>query len=99
MGRLYKRFGMEDEFRNSDFLEMASLGTVCDVMDLQKDNRAIVKAGMKKMQITNNVGMQALMEVLGLKDKILKSYDYGLRSDHVSMQKDVWIRLTKHLTF
>ena len=39
MGRLYKRFGMEDEFRNSDFLEMASLGTVCDVMDLQKDNR------------------------------------------------------------
>lgn len=79
MGRLYKRFGMEDEFRNSDFLEMSSLGTVCDVMDLQKDNRAIVKAGMKKMQITNNVGMQALMEVLGLKDKILKSYDYGFK--------------------
>lgn len=79
MGRLYKRFGMEDEFRNSDFLEMASLGTVCDVMDLQKDNRAIVKAGTKKMQITNNVGMQALMEVLGLKDKILKSYDYGFK--------------------
>lgn len=79
MGRLYKRFGMEDEFRNSDFLEMASLGTVCDVMELQKDNRAIVKAGMKKMQITNNVGMQALMEVLGLKDKILKSYDYGFK--------------------
>ncbi|MEQ2460657.1 single-stranded-DNA-specific exonuclease RecJ [Blautia wexlerae] len=79
MGRLYKRFGMEDEFRNSDFLEMASLGTVCDVMDLQKDNRAIVKAGMKKMQITNNVGMQALMKVLGLKDKILKSYDYGFK--------------------
>lgn len=79
MGRLYKRFRMEDEFRNSDFLEMASLGTVCDVMDLQKDNRAIVKAGMKKMQITNNVGMQALMEVLGLKDKILKSYDYGFK--------------------
>lgn len=78
-GRLYKRFGMEDEFRNSDFLEMASLGTVCDVMDLQKDNRAIVKAGMKKMQITNNVGMQALMEVLGLKDKILKSYGYGFK--------------------
>lgn len=78
-GRLYKRFGMEDEFRNSDFLEMASLGTVCDVMDLQKDNRAIVKEGMKKMQITNNVGMQALMEVLGLKDKILKSYDYGFK--------------------
>ena len=47
---LYKKFGKEDEFNNSDFLEVASLGTVCDVMELQHDNRAIVKEGLKKMQ-------------------------------------------------
>lgn len=76
---LYKKFGMEETFRNSDFLEMASLGTVCDVMELQRDNRAIVKEGMKRMQNTNNIGMQALLEVLGLKDKSLKSYDYGFK--------------------
>ena len=79
MGCLYKKFGKEQEFKNSDFLEVASLGTVCDVMELQHDNRAIVKEGLKKMQNTSNIGLQALLEVLGLKDKPLKSYDYGFK--------------------
>lgn len=76
---LYKKFGKIDEFNNSDFLEIASLGTVCDVMELQHDNRAIVKEGLKKMQNTSNIGLQALLEVLGLKDKPLSSYDYGFK--------------------
>lgn len=76
---LYRKFGKEDEFNNSDFLEIASLGTVCDVMELQHDNRAIVKEGLKKMQSTSNIGLQALLEVLGLRDKTLTSYDYGFK--------------------
>ena len=76
---LYRKFGKIDEFNNSDFLEVASLGTVCDVMELQHDNRAIVKEGLKKMQNTSNIGLQALLEVLGLKDKALTSYDYGFK--------------------
>ena len=79
MGCLYRKFGKEEEFKNSDFLEVASLGTVCDVMELLKDNRAIVKEGLKRMQNTSNIGLQALLEVLGLKDKPLKSYDYGFK--------------------
>lgn len=79
MGCLYKKFGKEQEFKNSDFLEIASLGTVCDVMELQHDNRAIVKEGLKRMQSTSNIGLQALLEVLGLKDKVLTSYDYGFK--------------------
>lgn len=79
MGCLYKKFEKEQEFKNSDFLEVASLGTVCDVMELQHDNRAIVKEGLKKMQNTSNIGLQALLEVLGLKDKALTSYDYGFK--------------------
>lgn len=76
---LYRKFGKEQEFKNSDFLEVASLGTVCDVMELQHDNRAIVKEGLKKMQNTSNIGLQALLEVLGLRDKALTSYDYGFK--------------------
>lgn len=76
---LYRKFGKEDKFNNSDFLEVASLGTVCDVMELQHDNRAIVKEGLKKMQNTSNIGLQALLEVLGLRDKALTSYDYGFK--------------------
>lgn len=79
MWNLYRKFGREDEFNDSDFLEVASLGTVCDVMELQHDNRAIVKEGLKKMQNTSNIGLQALLEVLGLKDKPLTSYDYGFK--------------------
>lgn len=79
MGCLYKKFGKEQEFKNSDFLEIASLGTVCDVMELQHDNRAIVKEGLQKMQNTSNIGLQALLEVLGLRDKALTSYDYGFK--------------------
>ena len=76
---LYRKFGKENEFKNSDFLEIASLGTVCDIMELQHDNRAIVKEGLKKMQNTSNIGLQALLEVLGLKGKTLTSYDYGFK--------------------
>ena len=76
---LYRKFGKENEFKNSDFLEIASLGTVCDVMELQHDNRAIVREGLKKMQNTSNIGLQALLEVLGLKGKTLTSYDYGFK--------------------
>lgn len=76
---LYRKFGKIDEFNNSDFLEVASLGTVCDVMELQHDNRAIVKEGLKKMQNTSNIGLQALLEVLGLRDNALTSYDYGFK--------------------
>ena len=79
MGCLYRKFGKEEAFKNSDFLEIASLGTVCDVMELLKDNRVIVKEGLKRMQNTNNTGLKALLEVLGLKDKPLKSYDYGFK--------------------
>lgn len=76
---LYRKFEKDDEFKDSDFLEIASLGTVCDVMELQHDNRAIVKEGLKKMQNTSNIGLQALLEVLGLRDKALTSYDYGFK--------------------
>lgn len=78
-GCLFRKAGREDEFKNSDFLEFASIGTVCDVMELQHDNRAIVKAGLKACQETKNIGLRALLEVLGLDGKALTSYDYGFK--------------------
>ncbi len=76
---LYKSFNKEEEFNNSDFLEFASLGTVCDVMELLYENRSIVKEGLKRMKNTSNIGMKALLEVLDLKDKDLCAYDYGFK--------------------
>lgn len=79
IGCLYHKFNKDEEFMESDFLEFASLGTVCDVMELLHENRSIVKAGLKRMRDTTNIGLQALLEVLDLKDKELCAYDYGFK--------------------
>lgn len=79
MWLLYKKLGREEEFLNSDALEFASLGTVCDVMELQHENRAIVKEGLRRCAKTSNIGLKALLEVLGLIDTELKGYDYGFK--------------------
>lgn len=79
MRLLYHEFGKDNEFEDSDFIEFASLGTVCDVMPLLRENRAIVKLGLEKCSSTKNIGLQALLETLGLKDCTLKSYDYGFK--------------------
>lgn len=79
MWLLYKKFDKEKDFFDSDALEFASLGTVCDVMELQHENRAIVKAGLKACAKTSNIGLKALLEVLGLTGAELKGYDYGFK--------------------
>lgn len=79
IGCLYRKFGKEEDFINSDLLEFAALATVCDVMELLHENRTIVKAGLEKFPNTKNVGLQALLTVLDLKDKPIKGYDFGFR--------------------
>lgn len=46
-----------------ELLEFAALATVCDVMELKKENRIIVKQGLKRMKKSANPGLRALMEV------------------------------------
>ncbi len=68
-GRL--REGMEE------FLEMAALATVCDVMELKDENRILVKEGLRRLRNTRCPGLQALMEVNGLQPEKLNSYHLG----------------------
>lgn len=51
------------------YLEFTALATVCDVMELVKENRIIVKKGLKAIYNTKNIGLRALLEVSGLADK------------------------------
>lgn len=44
-----------------DFLELAAIATVGDVMDLQGENRIIVKEGLKKLSSTSSEGLKALI--------------------------------------
>lgn len=60
-----------------ELLEFAALSTVCDVMELQEENRILVKEGLKRMRNSRNQGLRALMEVNELKPEKLAAYHLG----------------------
>jgi single-stranded-DNA-specific exonuclease len=47
------------------FLDLASIGTVTDVMPLLDENRILVKHGLEALQNTKKSGLRALIEVAG----------------------------------
>lgn len=47
------------------YVELAALGTVADVMPLTDENRVIVDRGLKKLPHTHYAGIKALLEVSG----------------------------------
>jgi single-stranded-DNA-specific exonuclease len=50
-------------------LDLVAFGTVADIVPLLEENRILVKYGLKQLNQTNNVGLAALIEVLGLRDR------------------------------
>ena len=44
-----------------DYLDLAALGTICDVVPLKGLNRAIVKQGLKVFSREGNIGLKSLM--------------------------------------
>lgn len=55
------------------FGPLVAVGTVGDIVPLRSENRLLVKRGMEQLPYTENLGLQALMEVSGLKDKPLNA--------------------------
>lgn len=58
-------------------LDIVALGTVADVVPLVGENRILVKAGLSKMQLQPNRGMEALIDVAGLKDRKITAGHIG----------------------
>jgi single-stranded-DNA-specific exonuclease len=52
------------------YLDLVALGTVADMVPLVGLNRAYVMQGLKLLKKTNNIGLQALIEQLNLKQAI-----------------------------
>lgn len=73
---LYEKNGLPKETA-FEFLEMAAFATVGDVMDLTGENRILVKEGLKKLQNTQNIGMQALIRQNQLEMKRINTYHIG----------------------
>ncbi|SFI12759.1 single-stranded-DNA-specific exonuclease [Pseudobutyrivibrio sp. OR37] len=73
---LYEFLGIEKEKADA-FLQFASIATVCDVMELKGENRATVYHGIKAIERTDNIGLNALLARNELKDKPLSCYHLG----------------------
>lgn len=60
-----------------NFLEIAAMATVADVMELRDENRILVKYGLEQMRHTQNIGLTALMKVNQLNQERISSYHIG----------------------
>ena len=72
----YERLGIDSD-EIWDFLELAAIATVGDVMDLQGENRIIVKEGLKKLSSTSFEGLKALICVNNLEGAEITAYHVG----------------------
>lgn len=73
---LYREMGFPDA-EAFEYLENAAFATVGDVMDLQGENRIIVKEGLKALNKTKNYGMRALASRNQIPLGAIKSYHIG----------------------
>ena len=73
---LYESYGIEKE-EVYKLLEFAAIATVGDIMELQDENRIIVKEGLKRIYRTKNIGLKSLIEVNGLEKESINAYHIG----------------------
>lgn len=74
---LLQEFCIADEALEKQLVSFAAIATVCDIVDLLGENRAIVRKGLPEIQKTKNIGLRALMEEAGLADKVISDYHIG----------------------
>lgn len=58
-----------------NFLDIAAIGTIADVVPLLNENRIIVKNGLARIGDTKNEGIKALLKVCGLNGRDLNTYN------------------------
>jgi single-stranded-DNA-specific exonuclease len=58
-----------------EFLSLAAIGTIADMVPLIGPNRSIVKFGLKELNKTKRVGLIALMENAGISPGTIKAYN------------------------
>lgn len=58
-------------------LPLAGIATIGDVMDLQDENRILVKEGLQRLHHTTNLGLQELIRVNNLEPENISPYHIG----------------------
>ncbi len=60
-----------------EILDLVALGTIADVVPLREENRIFVKFGLPCIENTDNLGLQALLDVARIKGKKMRPYHAG----------------------
>ena len=74
---LLQEFCIDDAGLEKQLVSFAAIATVCDIVDLLGENRAIVRKGLPEIRKTENIGLRVLMEEAGLADKVISDYHIG----------------------
>ena len=73
---LYEEYGIP-ELELSELIEFAAMATIGDIVDLQDENRVIVKLGLNKIKNTKNLGLKALIDLCGIDKENISTYHIG----------------------
>ncbi len=73
---LYEHFCIPEK-ELEDYYELTAIATVGDVMDLQGENRILVKEGLRHLKNTKNKGLQELIRANALEDAKITAYHIG----------------------
>lgn len=73
---LYRLAGISQKEADT-LLTFAGFATIGDVMDLDGENRILVKEGLKRLHQTDNLGLTALIHANGLERESINSYHIG----------------------
>ena len=73
---LYERFDIQKK-ELEDYYELVAIATVGDFMDLQGENRILVKEGLRRLPNTKNKGLQELIRANNLEDSKITAYHIG----------------------
>lgn len=76
MEALYEKMAPEVDLVDK-MLPFAGIPTIGDVMDLQDENRILVKEGLQRLHHTTNLGLQELIRVNNLEPENISPYHIG----------------------
>ena len=76
MEALYEKMAPEVDLADK-MLPFAGIATIGDVMDLQDENRILVKEGLQRLHHTTNLGLQELIRVNNLEPENISPYHIG----------------------
>lgn len=74
---LLRTYDKLDDDIYAEIISFAALGTVCDVVELTKENRYITTKGIKELRKTRNIGLNALIDVASIEKQNIDTYHIG----------------------